>query len=548
MIDHISIKDFAIIDNTEIDFSDGLSVITGETGSGKSIVVTAISLALGSRADSSYVRHGEEKAIVELSGNLNGEEIVIVREVSASGKNLCKVNGRMATLAELSETAKKLADIHGQYDNQSLLDPGTHLRIVDDYRAEKINPIKEKYHNAYVLYTEKKKELNSLLSLESENKRKLDFYKFEVKEIDEADLSLGEYEETKERITLLQNGEKIYAAVNKAHEALSGGMSDSQGAYSLLGNALSEIESISEYSKDLSEAKENLSDVYYKVEDLNSVLRDISESISFSPQELDEAIERLSIIEGLIKKYASMGTDESDDPIKRILSYRDSIASELLKIENFDEEKERLARELKNAEEEMLERATELSCARQISAGDLKKKILSELIDLNFGDSDLDIHFTKVEPSPNGIDEAEILISTNRGEPLKPLIKTASGGEISRIMLAIKRIVAEYDNIPTLIFDEIDQGISGKTASVVGRKLKEISKGHQVICITHLPQIAAVSDTGYRIYKESDESNTYTHVKKLSTDEKIEEVARLIGGESITDKAREAARELIQSH
>ena len=548
MIDHISIKDFAIIDNTEIDFSDGLSVITGETGSGKSIVVTAISLALGSRADSSYVRHGEEKAIVELSGNLNGEEIVIVREVSASGKNLCKLNGRMATLAELSETAKKLADIHGQYDNQSLLDPGTHLRIVDDYRAEKINPIKEKYHNAYVLYTEKKKELNSLLSLESENKRKLDFYKFEVKEIDEADLSLGEYEETKERITLLQNGEKIYASVNKAHEALSGGMSDSQGAYSLLGNALSEIESISEYSKDLSEAKENLSDVYYKVEDLNSVLRDISESISFSPQELDEAIERLSIIEGLIKKYASMGTDESDDPIKRILSYRDSIASELLKIENFDEEKERLARELKNAEEEMLERATELSCARQISAGDLKKKILSELIDLNFGDSDLDIHFTKVEPSPNGIDEAEILISTNRGEPLKPLIKTASGGEISRIMLAIKRIVAEYDNIPTLIFDEIDQGISGKTASVVGRKLKEISKGHQVICITHLPQIAAVSDTGYRIYKESDESNTYTHVKKLSTDEKIEEVARLIGGESITDKAREAARELIQSH
>ena len=545
MIDHISIKDFAIIDNTEIDFSDGLSVITGETGSGKSIVVTAISLALGSRADSSYVRHGEEKAIVELSGNLNGEEIVIVREVSASGKNLCKLNGRMATLAELSETAKKLADIHGQYDNQSLLDPGTHLRIVDDYRAEKINPIKEKYHNAYVLYTEKKKELNSLLSLESESKRKLDFYKFEVKEIDESDLSPGEYEETKERITLLQNGEKIYAAVNKAHEALSGGMSDSQGAYSLLGNALSEIESISEYSKDLSEAKENLSDVYYKVEDLNSVLRDISESISFSPQELDEAIERLSIIEGLIKKYASMGTDESDDPIKRILSYRDSIASELLKIENFDEEKERLARELKNAEEEMLERATELSCARQISAGDLKKKILSELIDLNFGDSDLDIHFTKVEPSPNGIDEAEILISTNRGEPLKPLIKTASGGEISRIMLAIKRIVAEYDNIPTLIFDEIDQGISGKTASVVGRKLKEISKGHQVICITHLPQIAAVSDTGYRIYKESDESNTYTHVKKLSTDEKIEEVARLIGGESITDAAREAARALI---
>ena len=214
-------------------------------------------------------------------------------------------------------------------------------------------------------------------------------------------------------------------------------------------------------------------------------------------------------------------------------------------IENYDEEKARLTSELSEAEKGMNEKAAELTAARQVSALDLTKKIKNELVDLNFSDAELEIAFSKQEPSPNGFDAAEILISTNRGEPLKPLIKTASGGEISRIMLAIKSIASEYDNIPTLIFDEIDQGISGKTAAVVGKKLKDISKHHQVICITHLPQIAAASDTSYRIYKESDESSTYTHVDKLSDDEKIEEVARLIGGETITDAAREAARALI---
>lgn len=546
MIEHISIKDFAIIENTEIDFFPGLSVITGETGSGKSIVVTAISLALGSRADSSFVRHGAEKAIVELLGSLDGEEIVITREVSASGKNLCRLNGRMVTLGELSDTAKRIADIHGQYDNQSLLDPSTHLQIVDDYKSERINPIKEEYNKAYNSYLEKKKALNTLLSLESENSRKLDFYKYEIREIDEANLSPGEYESTKEKISILQNGEKIFAAVNKAYEQLNGGSYDSNGAYSLLGSALSEIESISGYSKDLSDVKDSLNDIYYKVEDLNSTLRNISESISFSPQELDSAIERVSLIESLIKKYALQDKDTSDDPIKSILSYRSKISGELATIENFDEEKKRLTQELHDAQTIMLEKAETLTAARQVSAEDLKKKILSELIDLNFGDSDLDIIFRKTEPMPLGMDEAEILISTNKGEPLKQLIKTASGGEISRIMLAIKSIVANYDSIPTLIFDEIDQGISGKTAAVVGKKLKDISKHHQVISITHLPQIAAASDTSYRIYKESDDSNTYTHVEKLSPEEKVEEVARLMGGETITDAAREAARELIK--
>ena len=541
MLEHISIKDFAIIENTEIDFSSGLSVITGETGSGKSIVITAISLALGSRADSSYVRHNAEKAIVELSGTLDGEDIVISREVNASGKNLCRLNGRMVTLTELFETCRKLADIHGQYDNQSLLDPSTHLAIVDDYRGEKINPIKDAYLTKYNAYIEKKKALNQLLSAEADNSRKVDFFKYEIKEIDEAKLIPGEYKELKERLSLLQNGEKIYEAANRARQFLNGSY-DSAGAYSLLGSALSELESISEYSRELTETKESLSDIYYKVEDLNSALRDTCESMTFSPQELDDTIGRIALLDGLIKKYAK---GKFDDPSSEIIAYRDSIANSLKMIENYDEAKKRLTAELKTAEGDMTEIAAELTAARQVSSADLKKRILAELVDLNFGDADLDIVFSKQEPSPNGFDTAEILISTNRGEPLKPLVKTASGGEISRIMLAIKSIVANYDSIPTLIFDEIDQGISGKTAAVVGKKLREISKHHQVICITHLPQIAALSDTSYRIYKESDSSNTYTHVDKLSADEKVDEVARLIGGETISDAAREAARELI---
>lgn len=543
MINHISIRDFAIIENTEVDFSSGLSVITGETGSGKSIVVTAISLALGSRADSSYVRHGEEKAIVELAGDLNGEDIVITREVSSSGKNLCKLNGRMVTLSELSETCSLLADIHGQYDNQSLLNPDNHLSIVDKYKWDKVFPILNNYKKAYDEYTEVKHQLNNLLSMEADNTRKLDFYKYEIKEIDEANLKQGEYKEIKERLSLLQNGEKIFASANKAYEFLNGNDTGygSSGAFSLLGNAVNEITSISRYSEEIANMESELNDAYYKLEDLTERLRNLIDSINFSPQELDTTIERISLLEGLIKKYG----DSSEEPIETILAYRNSIASNLEKIENFDEEKKQLTHKLELSKKKMIDLGEELTAARQVSAADLQHRIVQELKNLNFEDAELEISFKECEPSSDGMDEVEILISTNKGEPLKPLVKTASGGEISRIMLAIKGIIAAYDNIPTLIFDEIDQGISGKTAAVVGKKLKEIAKHHQVICITHLPQIAAISDTSYRIYKDSDSSSTYTHVQKLTQEEKVNEVARLIGGETITEAARAVARELI---
>ena len=544
MIDHISIKDFAIIDNAEVDFEEGLSIITGETGSGKSILVTAISLALGSRADSSYVRNGKDKAIVQLKATLNAnteneEEIVISREISPTGKNLCKINGSIVTLSELNEKCKAIADIHGQYDNQSLLDTENHILILDNFCRADIGPILLNYRDSYDRFTSASRELKQLLSLETENTKKADFYRYEIDEIDQANVVVGEDNELKDRLSILQNSEKIFDNLNSAYEEISG----SSGAYTATGKAIQNLESISQYSDEINSILDETNDIYYKFEDMISSIRNILDKLSFDPKETDLAIERLDLLETLKKKYS-----EGTDSLESVLEYRDRIAKELSQIDNYDVEKERLTKEYKLAKKQLYEVGALLSDARKLGASKLSKRILEELKDLNFLNSDLSISIKETpEPTPNGMDDVEILISTNLGEPLKPLAKTASGGEISRVMLAIKNVTSQYDDIPTMIFDEIDQGISGKTAAIVGRKLKEISKSRQVICITHLPQIAAKADTSYRIYKESDDSMTYTHIERLNSEEQIVEIARLLGGETITETALANAKELLDS-
>lgn len=542
MIDHISIRDFAIIDNVEVDFSDGLSIITGETGSGKSILVTAISLALGSRADSSYVRSGKDKALVQLSATLEGadglEEIVISREVSSAGKNLCKLNGRIVTLTELAEKCKEIADIHGQYDNQSLLDPETHLGLLDEFHKEKIRPLLNSYELCYKDYLEKKRALDELLSMEEDSIKKADFYRFELNEIEKTSPVLGEDEELEARLGILQNSEKIFDSANSAYQSLQG----ERGAYSSLGTTVDSLEHICEYSPTIQNLLEETRDIYYRLEDISSSLRDLVESMTYDPDEIDTIISRLSVLDNLKKKYSG-----NSGSIQGVISYRDKIKKELDQIENFDQEKSRLEKEFLASKEKLLSLGSNLTKERQRGADILRKEILNQLKDLSFQDADLKISFTPLEtPSPSGLETAEILITVNVGEPLKPLSKTSSGGEISRIMLAIKSITADYDKVPTLIFDEIDQGISGKTAAIVGKKLLEISKSHQVICITHLPQIAALSDNSYRIFKESDESKTYTHIEKLKEESKVLEIARLLGGETITDTAIENAKELMK--
>ncbi|MBQ1396612.1 MAG: DNA repair protein RecN [Eubacterium sp.] len=535
MITHISIENFAIIEKTQIDFGPGLNIVTGETGSGKSIVVTAISLALGSRADSSYVRNGKEAAYIELAGEADGEEIVVSRQINAQGRNLCRINGRLATLAELAETSAKIADIHGQYDNQSLLDPENHLALLDSFGQEKIRPLKEAYYALYQDAVAKKSALTSLLSKQAENARKADFYRFELKEIDDAHLNAGEDAELEDRVRMLQNSEKISGAATRALDLIDG----DTGAYARLGSALSSLEEISGLSAGLKGLSEDVSDLYYRLEDAAHALRDTCEGLQYSPEELDESLSRLALLGNLKKKYGAT--------IEEILSYRDHIAGELSLIENFDGEKARLQKAYHEAALALKEQAALLTAARKAAAEELSRRISEELKDLNFVRSDFTFDFRPAHYTATGADEAEMLISTNPGEPMKPLAKTASGGEISRIMLAIKKITATYDRIPTLIFDEIDQGISGRTASVVGRKLREIAAGRQVICITHLPQIAAMADQSYRIYKESDEAASYTHVARLDREARIDELARLLGGETVTEQARRNAVELIES-
>lgn len=537
MIDHISIKNFAIIENTDVDFEEGLNIITGETGSGKSIAVEAISLALGSRADTSAIRTGADKAVVQLLGTLDGEEVVITREVSSSGKNLCKLNGEIVTLAQLNAVSRRLADIHGQYDNQSLLNPEYHITLLDMYRNDASAAKKAEVSVFFHKYHEIRQQLSSLLSQEKENARKQDFYRFEAAEIKKAALKPGEDAELEKRIFLLQNSEKIFENIEKTYAIL---FEESPSATDELGMCLRSLEEISSCSDELSSISEEFSDIYYRLQDLSGELRNIRESLNFSPEEMDLAISRLNTIEGLKKKYGSS--------IEDVLEYEQKILKELEIIENFDDEKTRLEAELSEAKKDLLAACSKLTEIRTETAAELEQRITAELADLNFKDAKLSISITPLSaPAENGMDHVEILIAANRGEPLKPLAKIASGGEMSRIMLAFKNVISSCDNIPTLIFDEIDAGISGITASIVGRKLKEIASHHQIICITHLPQIAACGVSNYRIYKETDDEKTYTNIQKLSEEGRIEEIARLLGGATVTETTLASARELIAS-
>lgn len=537
MIRHLKIRDFAIIENTEMDFHDGLNIITGETGAGKSIVIEAVSLALGSRADTAFVRSGREKAIVQMIAEHDGEEYIITREISASGKNICRINDEIVTLASLNQLCRKLADIHGQYDHQSLLDPDHHIHLVDMYRSDEILPVKETVKKAYDDYSALRSRLKALLTDAARDKRQRDFMQYEFDELTDAALRSGEDSELEERIALLQNSERIYESLAGAYYAAE----DSENSVlSSLKQITDTVAQVSSFSGDLGALSSRLSEIYYEFEDIASSIRESRDSAVFSPEELDQAIARLDAIDHLKSKHGKT--------LDELISYRDELDQKLADIEGADSLKEEMEAELSSLRGELISACERLSAVRRASASELEQKISAELRDLNFNDAVFAIEFKKAEAfTSNGSDAVEFMISTNRGEPLKPLSRIASGGEMSRIMLAFKKIIGDYDEIPTMIFDEIDSGISGITASVVGRKLTEIAGTHQIICITHLPQIAACGAHNYRISKSSDESMTYTTVTELSRDEKIREIARLLGGANITDTTIKSAAELVEA-
>ncbi|MEG2199781.1 MAG: DNA repair protein RecN [Anaerovorax sp.] len=541
MITHIKIQNFAIIENIDVDFQPGLTIMTGETGAGKSIIIEAISLALGSRADTAFVRTGKSKAVIQLVVNIDQEELIITREVSATGKSLCKVNDEIVTLGRLTQLCKKIADIHGQYDHQSLLNPENHIQLIDLYDAAAILPLKKEVAELYEGYRGFTGQLMNLNRTTAERARKMDFMKFELEEIQDATLIPGEDTALEKQILLLQNGEKIFQNLSQSYNAL---YEQSPSSVDSLGKTVKLLEEVAPYSPDIEAIKEALSDCYYKIEDLSHDLRRLRDGTSFSATDLDDAIIRMNTIDKMKSKYGQS--------IEEILTYKDSLLADLDKIENLDALKETITKELKAYEEKLGIASIALSKLRKASAKKLEKLIDKELAELNFHNASISVHFETLRANGapqytnNGTDQVEFLIVTNKGDSPKPLAKIASGGEISRVMLAFKRVIGDYDKIPTMIFDEIDSGISGITATIVGKKLLQIAETHQVICITHLPQIAAYGHHHYQIQKHTDDASTHTDIALLSPKEKIQEIARLLGGMTITETTLKSAKELIE--
>lgn len=533
MISHIDIKDFAVIKNLGLDLYPGLNVITGETGAGKSVVIEAISMALGGRADTDYIRHGSGKASIALIIDTDSDQYSVKRDIS-NGKSLCRINGETVSVSELSSLCKGLADIHGQYDHQSLLNPDNHIVILDLFGGKQSADVKQLVSESYEKYAAASKELMQLKKQLSDSERQKDFLRYEVNEIRSADLKIGEDALLEEDISVMEHSEAIYDSLSSAYGNIAG---DDRAAYSLLGEALSDLDSVKDFSSDLKSIHERISNVYYELEDIFHEIRNQKENVSFSEGSLDAAISRLDAINKLKKKYGST--------IEEIIEYLDSASNKLDMYENSDEKLSSLEKKILSLKKEYDINAEKLSEIRKKTAERLSADINRELNELNFKSAEFDVRFTGCTPTENGTDIAEFLICTNKGEEKKPLAKIASGGELSRIMLALKRIIGDIDGIPTMIFDEIDTGISGATAAIVGEKLKSISQKHQVICITHLPQIAALGDHHFKISKESDDNETITTVVPLNYEERIEEVARLLSGTEITASARAQAAELL---
>lgn len=557
MICHLSVKDFALIDSLNVSFHDGLNIITGETGSGKSIIFEAIHLALGSRADTTFIRKGKNKSIIQLIISIENpeiisflmehgieiglEDLVITRELHATGKSICKINDTLTTVSLLNKVCRKMVDIHGQYDHQSLLNPESHLTLLDLYDAGHLSELKTKVSDAYKTYSGLSKKLNHLLSTKEESRRKKDFLAYEHSEIASAQLSIGEDESLKQTLSILENSEKIYQNLSSVYDIT---YAHSEAVINQLGKAASLMNDISLFDEHLKKYQDVLYDALYQLEDLSTEVRQYRDSVQFSPSQINEIQERLELIDELKRKYGNS--------IEKILEYQSKIENELNEIECSDEMIEQLEKDKKTAENILKEHCLHLSHHRKKIALELESKVAKELEALNFNNSEFKIKFDTfqdtsglVSYSEQGIDLVEFLISTNKGEPLKPLSKIASGGEISRIMLAFKRIIGQYDKISTMIFDEIDTGISGSTASIVGKKLAQIAVNHQIICITHLPQIAAMGSHHYRIQKQTAQSDTLTSVKELTSSDTVEEISRLLGSDKVTQAAIQNAQDML---
>ena len=550
MLTHLHVKNLALIREVEIDFTEGLNILTGETGAGKSIVIGSVSLALGGKVSREMVRPGADYGLAELVFLVNREkqkekllelgitpeedQVIISRKIS-DGRSINKINGETVTLSQLRETASLLIDVHGQHEHQSLLQKKKHLEILDEFAKEELGPVKEKLAGAFQNWKKLKKQLQEAQMDEESRLREISLLEFETDEIGKAELVPGEDEELERRYRRMTNARKLMEAAGSAY-ALTG-YEEESGAGAVIGRAVRELQSAASFDEELSGLASLLSDVDGLLNDFNREMSDYLTSLEFDEKEFSETEERLNLLNYLKSRYGHT--------LEEILAYQEKQEQRLAALQDYDRYLQDLEAQLKKAEEELQDLCAEASGIRQRYGKMLCEKIKEHLIDLNFLNVEFEMAFEKLpEYTAQGKDSAEFLISTNPGEPLRPLMKIASGGELSRIMLAIKTVLADRDEIDTVIFDEIDVGISGRTAQKVSEKMMLIGRTRQVICITHLAQIAAMADSHYRIEKQVEEGETRTQIRRLSEKESIEELARILGGAEITDAVTKNAEEM----
>ena len=552
MLQKLTIKNVALIERLNIEFDNGFNVLTGETGAGKSIIIDAVNLALGERASKELIKSGADKASVEAEFNISripaakrvleeneldyDDELLISRELSASGKNVCRVNGTLVNLATLKQITDQLVDVHGQHEHQSLLSQSKHIAFLDSFGHSGIKGLKESVRELYGEYRAVKDALLGGFSSEDERAREIDILGYQINEIERASLTYEEEQALIEEKGVLMNAERIMAALQESCEALTG----DGGALELVRSASGSMDDIAGLSSEYSAAAKQLEEAYYSVEDIGYILRDMRNSFEFDPARIDEIQQRLEVYSNIKKKYGPSIEDVNEFLTKAQLR--------LGELEGAVQRREQLEKELEKVSESYIEAAAALTVRRKAAAEALENELMQQLKDLGMEKARFAVVFEPVAAfGANGMDRVEFSMSANPGEALKPLEKVASGGEMSRIMLAFKAIAARADSIPTLIFDEIDTGISGRIASVVGGKMVNISDSHQVLCVTHLPQIAALADAHFMVEKSDDGEHTKTDMRRLSLEERYSYLARMMDGAENSSIAYDHAKELISA-
>ena len=547
MLSLLHIENIAVIEQADISFDRGFNVLTGETGAGKSIVIDAISAILGERAYRDMIRTGEAKASVravftdvpklawfEENGVTYDEELVIHREIYLDGKNVCRVNGSLVSVSILRKLGIQLINIHGQHDSASLFDEENHLAFLDAFGDN--NALRLEYGEAFAQVLKLRREIDSLTMDEGEKLRRMEMLRYQIAEIERANLQPGEDDTLEDRRKLLQNAEKIADGMNHAVDQLYGN-EDTDGAASMLSMAERALARIAKFSDTISELHEKVADLMYQVQDAAELVRDARDDLSYSGDELEQIESRLDVIHKLRRKYGASCED--------ILAFLEQAKKDLDEIEFADDHLERLKLKLEKAEATAWGAALRLRQNRQDTAKTMSVRILDELKQLDMPRVEFDCRFTEIEMSSNGADSVAFYMTANAGEELKPLSKVASGGELARIMLAMKNVLAQRDQVSTLIFDEVDTGVSGRAAQKVAQKLRSVAEHKQVLCVTHLPQLAALAQTHLLIAKEERNGRTYTAVTPLDLEGRKLELARIIGGTHITQTTLKSAEEML---